>query len=110
VGKLREDRLVVATTKQIVERLIEAVPPPRSASPHPQASWAQLKEGDTLLAPDNNSRELGSQELWVVTSVTSEGVTLASGDNTIQLTDRQWKQAGWRKLGKRELARLGENR
>ena len=103
----------MVTTKQIVERLIEAVPPPRAASPHPQASWAQLKEGDTLLAPDNNSGELGSQEphsgLWVVTSVTSEGVSLHSGDNTTQLTNRNWKQAGWRKLGKRELARLGEN-
>ena len=101
---------MTSTIREIVERLIEAVPPPRAATPHPQASWASLKDGDVLASPGQGSiGESGSQELWVVTSVTSEGVSLHSGDNTTQLTNRNWKQAGWRKLGKRELARLGEN-
>ena len=99
----------MVTTKQIVERLIEAMPPPRAAPPRPQSSWASLKERDVLRRPDS-FRGLGDQVagLWEVVSVNSEGATLSllGGSEQIELTDRNWKEAGWRKLAKRELTKL----
>jgi len=101
------------TIQQIVERLIEAVPPPRAAPPRPQSSWASLKVGDALVSPssvpigESGSREPG---LWEVTGVSSAGVKLnhvyGTGRIHRELTDRNWKEAGWHKLAKRELKKL----
>lgn len=102
----------MATTKQIVERLIEAVPPPRAASPRPQGSWATLKVGDVLAAPGKGSVERpGSQELWAVCAASSAGVTLRklTTNEAVELTDRNWKELGWRKLAKRKLEKLRES-
>jgi hypothetical protein len=100
----------VATTKQIVERLIEAVPPPRAAPPRPQGSWATLKLGDVLVAPGCDSGESGGRELWEVVAVSSAGVTIDSLNNSKLLDDRNWKENGWRKLAKRKLKeRTGDN-
>jgi hypothetical protein len=98
----------VVTTKQIVEKLIAPVPPPRHVPPTPQNSWATLKEGDVLAGPDSN-RGLGEQGagLWVVCNVSSAGVSLAPyqafDGETIKFSDRNWKESGWRKVPKREL-------
>lgn len=102
------------STRQIVERLIAVVPPPRAAPPRPQSSWATLKVGDVLSRPGATSGELGNRapELWELCGVSSAGATLRpwpGGGEALELTDRNWKELGWRKLAMREFKKLRES-
>lgn len=108
----------MATVKEIVARLMEPIPLPRVATPKPQESWATLKSGDRLIQPMVNKQDDGAEEdcesphtAWEVTTVTSAGVTLTLLDSddgeTVELTDRDWKLAGWQRQP-RKRAKKGD--
>ena len=112
----------MATTKEIVARLSQPIPLPRSAAPKPQDSWAALKAGDRLKLRDDRKEALSSDNLidtsgvvWVVCSVDSAGARLdrevpgwgAGDSDSIVLTKRSWRDT-WERVKRRKKGKEPE--
>ena len=114
----------MATTKEIVARISQPIPLPRSAAPKPQDSWAALKAGDRLQLRDDRKEALSSDNLidasgvvWVVYSVDSAGARLEPQSeegryigpppDPIVLTTRDWRDT-WERVKRRKKGESGD--